>query len=95
MILVRNSFVAKPGQASRLAAQIKEASAVMNVTNPRVMTDLTGDFNHVVFEFTVDNLAQWEASLKDYHTNQEFRAKMAGYTDLWLTGTRELLEIVG
>jgi hypothetical protein len=94
MIIIRNSFIAKPGHASKLAAQIKEAAATMNLPNHRVMTDLTGDFNRVVLEFAVANLSEWETSMKNYATNQEFRAKMAGYTDLWLTGTRELFQVV-
>lgn len=94
MILIRNTFTAKPGQASKLAAQVKEAAAIMNVANYRVMTDLTGDFNRVVFEFTVANIGEWEAALKDYATNTEFRKKMAGYTDLWISGSRDLFQIV-
>ena len=30
MIVVRNSFIAKPGQASKLAAQLKEMAAAGN-----------------------------------------------------------------
>ena len=43
MIVVRNCFVAKPGHASKLSAQLKEAAAGM--PGHRVVTDLTGDFN--------------------------------------------------
>ena len=94
MILVRNSFVAKPGNASKLAAQLKEAAATMPLPNHRILTDMTGDFNRVILEYTVASLGEFEARMKDYMTNAEFRAKMAGYTDLWLTGARELFQIV-
>jgi hypothetical protein len=93
MLVVRNCFIAKPGHASKLAAQIKEAAATANIPKHRVLTDLTGDFNRVILEFEVENAAAFEAQLNDYHTNEAFRAKMKGYTDLWITGTRELLQI--
>ncbi len=44
MLVVRNCFVAKPGNASKLAAQLKEAAAVAKIPSHRVLTDLTGDF---------------------------------------------------
>ena len=85
--------MAKPGNASKLAAQLKEAAAIAKIPNHRVLTDLTGEFNRVILEFEVENVAAFEAQLNDYHTNEAFRAKMKGYTDLWLTGTREILQI--
>jgi hypothetical protein len=93
MLIVRNCFVAKPGQASKLAAQIKEAAATAKIPKHRVLTDLTGEFNRVILEFEVENVAGFEAQLKDYQTNEAFRAKMKGYTDLWISGSRELLQI--
>jgi hypothetical protein len=93
MLVVRNCFIAKPGQASKLAAQLKEAAAVAKIPRHRVLTDLTGEFNRVILEFEVENVTGFEAQLKDYHTNEAFRAKMKGYTDLWISGSRELLQI--
>ncbi len=94
MIVVRNCFVAKPGQASKLAAQLKDAAATMAIPNHRILTDITGNFNRVIMEYTVADISEFEARMKDYMTNTEFRAKMAGYIDLWITGSRELLQIV-
>jgi hypothetical protein len=93
MLVVRNSFIAKPGNASKLAAQLKEAAVVAKIPNHRVLTDLTGDFNRVILEFEVENVSGFEARLKDYATNAAFREKMKGYTDLWTTGSREILQI--
>ena len=92
MLLVRNSFIAKPGQASKLAAQLKEATARF-IPNARILTDLTGEFNRVVMEFEVANLAEFEASLQQYASNKELRGMLAGYTDHWVTGTRELFQV--
>lgn len=94
MLIVRNCFVAKPGSASKLAAQIKDAAASAKIQRHRVLTDLTGDFNRVVLEYEVENVGGFETMMKDYATNETFRAKMKGYTDLYLTGTREILQVV-
>ena len=94
MIVVRNSFTAKPGQASKLAAQLKEASAVGGLQRFRVLTDMVGDMNTVVLEYEVDSLGEFEASMRNYQTNSAFRDKMKGYTDLYLTGRREFLQVV-
>ena len=93
MIVVRNCFVAKPGNASKLAALFKEAAAVAKIQKYRVLTDLTGDFNRVILEYEAENVGEFEARMKDYATNQEFRDKMKGYTDLYVTGGREILQV--
>jgi hypothetical protein len=94
MLVVRNCFVAKPGNASKLAAQVKEAAASGKIARHRVLTDLTGEFNRVILEFEVENVAEFESQLKDYGTNEVFRAKMKGYTDLYISGSREIMQIV-
>lgn len=93
MIIVRNCFVAKPGQASKLAALLKEAAATA-IPKHRVLTDLTGDFNRVVLEYEAENVAEFESRMKQVMTDNAFREKMKGYTDLYVTGSRELLQIV-
>ena len=92
MVVVRNCFVAKPGQASKLAAKFKEAAAAMDGLKYRVLTDITGDFNRVVMEYEAESVAEFEHRMRDYRSNNIFREKMAGYTDLYVTGYREILE---
>jgi hypothetical protein len=58
-----------------------------------VLTDLTGDFNRVVLEYEAENVGEFESRMKDYATNEVFREKMKGYTDLWITGSREILQV--
>lgn len=95
MIVVRNCFVAKPGLASKLAAQIKSAAAEAGMLQKyRVLTDVTGDFNRVILEYEVENVGEFEARMKDYASNQAFRDRMKGYTEMYVTGTRELLQVV-
>ena len=64
MIIVRNSFIAKPGQASKLAAQLKEMAAAGQLKNHRVLTDVTGDFNRVVMEYEVESVTGFEETFK-------------------------------
>ena len=94
MIVVRNSFVAKPGQASKLAAQLKEMAEAGNMANHRVLTDVTGDFNRVVMEYEVESVAGFEETFRRYASDPHIREKAQGYTDLWITGNRELFRIV-
>jgi hypothetical protein len=93
MIVVRSIFVAKPGNASKLAAQLKDAATVMNM-KARILTDLTGDFNRVILEYDAENVGEFEARMKEYATNTALRDKMKGYTDLWITGSREMLQVM-
>jgi hypothetical protein len=93
MLVVRNCFIAKPGNASKLAAQLKEAAATAKIPRHRILTDLTGEFNRVILEYEAENVAEFEQRMKEYATNETFRAKMKGYTDLWETGSREILQI--
>jgi len=94
MIVVRNSFVAKPGMASKLAAQLKEAAASQQMTGSRVLTDLTGDFNRVILEYEAQNIGEFENRMKEYATNAALRDKMKGYTELYVTGSREILQVM-
>jgi hypothetical protein len=94
MLVVRNCFVAKPGQAGKLASLLKEAAAVAKIPRHRILTDLTGDFNRVVLEYEAENVSEFEARMRDYATNPEFREKMSGYTELWMTGNREILQVM-
>ena len=56
MIIVREYFIAKPGQASKLAKLLQEAQKLFGATTCRIMTDMTGDFNQVVMETEVESL---------------------------------------
>ena len=94
MIIVRNSFTAKPGQAGKLAAHFKEIAAMAGMRNPRVFTDVTGEFNTVVFVYDVASMAEWEEQYKQYTSEPKFQEKAKGYLDLWTTGHRQFLRQV-
>jgi hypothetical protein len=93
MLVVRNRFVAKPGCAGKLAAQLKAAVTAFEMPNARVLTDVTGDFNQVIMEFTAENMAEIEKRMQETVGSTKYRELMAGYTELWTTGSRDILRI--
>ena len=94
MVVVRNTFVAKPGQAGKLAAQLKDMANAGNLRNFRVMTDLIGEFNNVIMEHEVESASEFEDLMTRYSSDPQAREKAKGYTDLWTTGRRELFRVV-
>ena len=94
MFVIRNTFVAKPGCAGKLATQLKEAVAAFEMPGARVMTDLTGDFNRVVMEHTAESMTEFEKRMQEIMGSPKYRERMAGYTELWITGSREILRLV-
>jgi hypothetical protein len=93
LTLVRNSFIAKPGQAGKLAAQLKNMAKAGNLRNVRVLTDLAGDFNHVIMEHEVESASEFEELITRYSSDPQAREAAKGYTDLWTTGRRELFRV--
>jgi hypothetical protein len=95
MIIVHDIFICKPGNASKLAKLFKEVMTMEETVN--IMTDVTGSYNKVVMVSKYDSLAAFEQSFEKYSQNtEEMKAmmeKMKGYTDLYLTGSREIYRV--
>ena len=89
MLTVRNVFTAKPGMASKLAAQLH---STWNKHGFRVLTDSVGDMNTVVLEHDLKDLGEMEAIFKKYRADADIKKGMEGYSDLYLTGRREVLQ---
>ncbi len=93
MIIVHDIFVCKPGNASKLAKLFKEAMAG-NKEVVNIMTDMTGQYNRVITVSQYENLTAYEKSWETYkNPTPEMKAsmeKMKGYTDMYLTGSREI-----
>ena len=96
MIIVHDVFVCKPGNASKVAKLFKEVMA-NNSDLVNIMTDLTGDYNRVVMVSKYDSLAAYEQSFRKYMQDTEemkvMKEKMKGYTELYLTGSREIYQV--
>lgn len=95
MIIVHDIFISKPGQASKLAKKFKEAMAGNNEL-VNIMTDMTGQYNKVVMVSHYESLAAYEKSWEKYKEETETMKKMseamAGYQDMYLTGSREIYQ---
>ena len=99
MLIIRDIFTAKPGQASKLARLFKKV--FVNEPGLRVLTDLVGEYNTVVMEMTVANLAEFERHMEEYRTgtlkstmDPKVAEEMSNYTELWQSGRREVYQIV-
>ncbi|HEU5053860.1 MAG TPA: NIPSNAP family protein [Hanamia sp.] len=96
MIHVHDIFICKPGQASKFAKLFKEVMQG-NEELVGIMTDVTGSFNKVVMVTRYENLAAYEQSFQKYmHDSEEMKKmkeKMEGYTDMYMTGSREIYQV--
>ena len=94
MIVVRNVFRCKPGQAKELVGRLKKGMAA---TKPRVkhrvLTDVAADFWTVVLETEHADLAAWKQTLGSYAESEKVQKAMAGYMDLVDGGHREIFNI--
>jgi hypothetical protein len=93
MIIVHDIFICKPGNASKMAKLFKEVMG----DSPEVMhimSDTTGQFNKVVMVSKYESLAAYENSWTEMQKDEEKMKKMSeamkGYTDMYLTGSREI-----
>lgn len=96
MIIVHDTFVCKPGNASKLAKKFKEAMEG-NSETMHIMTDMSGQYNRVIMVTKYENLTAYEASWEKYKADSEEMKKMneimSGYTDMYLTGSREIYQV--
>lgn len=92
MIIIREQFTAKPGQASALAKVMK--SQMDGASDVTVMTDLTGKYNTVVVEMRVEDLATWEKQMKEYMKKSPSGNQKPAHVDLYQTGRRDIFRIV-
>jgi hypothetical protein len=95
MIIVHDTFVCKPGNASKLAKKFKEAMAGQKEM-VHIMTDMTGKYNRVIMVTQYENLTAYEKSFEKYKEETAEMKKMgeamAGYQEMYLTGSREIYQ---
>lgn len=62
----------------------------------QIMTDMTGQYNRVIMVSQYDSLTafdkSWEKMKEDTEENRKMGEAMAGYTDMYLTGSREIYQ---
>lgn len=96
MIIVHDIFICKPGNASRLAKKFK-AAMEGNTELLNILTDMTGQYNRVIMVSKYENLTayeqSWEKYTKDSEEMKKMNEAMAGYQDMYLTGSREIYQV--
>ena len=96
MIIVHDTFICKPGNASKVAKMFKEAM-VDNIDVVNILTDMTGEYNRVIMVSKHDSLAAYEQSFQKYMQDTEevkkMKEKMKGYHEMYLTGSREIYQV--
>ena len=96
MIIIHDIFICKPGNASKLAKLFKEVMS-NNEEFVNIMTDVSGQYNKVVMVTKYDSLTAYEESWKKYEQDTEemkkMKEKMAGYHEMYLTGSREIYHV--
>jgi heme-degrading monooxygenase HmoA len=96
MIIIHDIFICKPGNASKLAKLFKEVMSG-NSEFVNIMTDMSGQYNKVVAVTKFESLTAYEQSWEKYKENTEemkkMQEKMTGYTEMYLTGSREIYQV--
>lgn len=96
MIVVHNTFVCKPGNASKMAKMCKEMMTGKG-KQVAVMTDMTGQFHRVIMASWHENLSAYEKMMEaEQNPSPKEKAKwekMGNWHDLYLTGSREIFKV--
>jgi hypothetical protein len=97
MIVIRNVFRCKPGQAKALVEKLKASSAAMEsegiAGGARVLTDVASTFWTVVLEMEAESLEAWESGMSSRMADSKAREAMEGYMDLVDGGHREIWKV--
>ncbi len=98
MIVIRNVFQAKVGQADQLAKIMTESMQRPSgmSTQPtawRVLTDISGPFDTVVLEVEAESLGAWEAVWPEMAASPEFGETWARASQLIVSGSRGLYTV--
>ena len=98
MIVVRNVFRLKFGQARQAVALWREGREVMRRAgskgSPRLLTDLVGHSYALVFENTYDSLADFEQAARAIMGTDEWQAWYQKFVPLAQSGYREIFTVV-
>jgi hypothetical protein len=97
MILVRTIFQAKWGKGGELAAAMKESvqalAGPLGNSRIRILTDLSGELNVVVFEGVHESLADWEQFRARMFSTPAFQSNSARSDELIASGRQEYYTI--
>ncbi len=96
MLIVRETFIAKPGHAGHFAKMMREEMNKWGGFKGYVMLDYVARYNKIVVEYELSNLADFEKMMDDYKKEQSQKESKEPpeYTQYYLTGKREIYKIV-
>lgn len=99
MLLIRDVFRCKPGQAKVLIDQFKTAIPLLmegseNTGSRRILVDHVSTYWTVVIESEVESLAEFEKWMEELRPSEEAQKAMEGYMDNVESGYREVFRIV-
>jgi heme-degrading monooxygenase HmoA len=95
MIIVHDTFICKPGNASKLAKMFKDLMST-NKYFVNIMTDMTGQYNRVIMVTKYDSLTAYENSWKEMESSEDAKKMqegMKGYTEMYQSGLREIYQV--
>ena len=98
MVLVRFVFQAPAGKAGQIANEYRKNLDKMKQMmggnlHLRILTDLSGPFDTLVQEVTVESLAAWEKIRTAMFENPEFGQALEGAQFTYLSGRTEFYTI--
>lgn len=99
MIIVQDTFVCKPGNASKLAKLFKEwANIRPKERNTIVMTDMTGQFHRLIVRAQWESLAEYEKEINEMMENQtpeekKLMEKFEDMNNMYVSGSRDIFKV--
>src|SRR4051812_48290004 len=97
MIQSHDTFICKPGNASKLAKLCKENMPFDPVKGPYILTDMTGQYHRVIMISNYQSLGDYEAEMKklgdDTPENKKMMEAFKGMNDMYISGSREFYKV--
>ncbi len=96
MIIVHDTFVCKPGNASKVAKLFKEAMSDSSEVL-HIMSDMTGQYHRVIMVSQYESLTAYEQAFQKYMnpTPEEKKKfeKMGNMNEMYVSGSREIYKV--
>lgn len=97
MFIVRETFIAKPGHAGKLAKMMKDEMKNWKEFKGYVLLDYVASYNKIVIEYELKSLADFEKMMDDYkkeQTKMKSGDEPPAYTEMYQFGKREIFKVV-
>ena len=97
MYIIRETFIAKPGYAGKLAKMMKSEMAKWKDFKGYVLLDAVTEYNKIVVEFEVNSLAEFEQEMQKMDAEKAKKDENAPppeYTQYYLAGKREIFKVL-